>query len=503
MGAIDFSIWVGFGSYGGLVFALATAAGVAAYALRRRKGTGRQLARTMLACLVFCCLMFAPIWWMQSRFDLLGPTLGPIEVGFWLIWTALLGWALPLGTAVGYTLLARPQPLTGVVEVPDLAGVAGGAGMGRRAGVASRPAAVDDPGRLVEPLGPGHIWGQLVSLEGPFAGKPLPLTRAVNILGREADCDVVVPDDLASRHHAELRWDHGHVHLVDYGSLNGTRVNGQGVWGQVPLRDGDTIEIGAQRYRFEQKVLVPGGHDSAPRLEDDADETRKIAGALRSPAAVTAPPRTLALVALNGPSAGKRWELNGALATIGRDPTCEVCVPDTSVSRRHAQLVRQPSGLYVQDLASQNGTWLNDQPLGAPAPLRAGDVLRVGEVELRCELGLAGPVVDPWVSTPGVRTAVPTAPKAAGMPGATNRPGTASAPGAASFPGGTSMPGAASIPGATSMPGATARGAELAAGAAWADSAADMHLRLGPPGPRDRPHLAPPRLQPPRDGERG
>jgi pSer/pThr/pTyr-binding forkhead associated (FHA) protein len=444
MSETDFPTWFDAGSYGGLAFSLLVAAAIALYALRLRRGTPRQLARAMLACLVGCCLMFAPIWWAQSRFDLLGPTLDPTEIGFWLAWTALLGWSLPLGTALGYALLAAPQPLTGAVPVPALL-----RGQSRSPTPISHPTTPADPGRQIEPLGPGRAWGQLVPVSGPFAQRALPLTLQMTLLGREADCDIVVPDEQASRHHAELRWDHSHVHLVDRGSLNGTRVNGQGVLGRVPLRDGDVIEIGSQRYRFEYLAAPPRALTPSGPIATDAEETRKVPSPAAAMIRVPSSPIALALIAGNGPEPGKRWSLDAPLMTIGRDVACEICLPDSSVSRRHAQIVRQASGLYVQDLDSQNGTLLNGKPLLAPAPLRAGDVLQVGEVALRC--------------------------------GSTTAPALASA----------SDPRVAA-PAAASPPATDAAEAPRVERAL-----PNTHMLLSSqPRPADRPHLAPPRLLP-------
>jgi predicted component of type VI protein secretion system len=96
------------------------------------------------------------------------------------------------------------------------------------------------------------------------------------------------------------------------------------------------------------------------------------------------------LVAINGPTPGARWSI-GSLTTIGRDAANAIHLADSSVSRQHAQIVRQASGYYVQDVDSQNGTLLNGQPLAAPTMLRPGDVLKVGEVVLACELATPAP----------------------------------------------------------------------------------------------------------------
>jgi FHA domain/Domain of unknown function (DUF1707) len=64
-------------------------------------------------------------------------------------------------------------------------------------------------------------------------------------IGRDADCDLVLPDLTVSRVHAGLRRDAGGWLLDDIGSTNGTRVNGWRVTGPVPVRPGDRISFGA------------------------------------------------------------------------------------------------------------------------------------------------------------------------------------------------------------------------------------------------------------------
>ncbi|MBP6734875.1 MAG: FHA domain-containing protein, partial [Chromatiaceae bacterium] len=69
---------------------------------------------------------------------------------------------------------------------------------------------------------------------------------------------------------------------------------------------------------------------------------------------------------------------------IGRNGACALTlVGDDEVSARHARLFVQDRRLLLEDLGSTNGTWLNGVRLLAPTPLREGDVLRVGQTELR------------------------------------------------------------------------------------------------------------------------
>lgn len=371
MGELDFPTWFGAGSYGGLVCGLLAAAGVAGYALLRHRGTPRQLARAILVCLAASCLMLASIWWNQSRLDLYGPSLAPGEVLAALWATALFGWLVPLGVLAGYVLLAGMQP-TGASDT-----------QWRGVGDAAALAALDDPARRVEPLGEGMPWGRLVPVDGAFAGQVLPLTRKLTLLGREYNNDIVIDDERTSRYHAEIHWDHGHIEIVDRGSMNGTLVNRQSVRGRIPLKSGDVLDLGAQRYRLD---LVADGSGSAVRDGRAQDEeTRKMPGA--APASASGGERDAPPLVLTGGerlgSAG-RWELTQAVVTIGRDRERTISLPHESVSRLHAQIVRQRTGYFVSDLNSSNGTYLNGQPLAAPTLLSSGDVLRVGEIELRC-----------------------------------------------------------------------------------------------------------------------
>jgi hypothetical protein len=74
-----------------------------------------------------------------------------------------------------------------------------------------------------------------------------------------------------------------------------------------------------------------------------------------------------------------------ARAIVGRGAECDIVLDDASVSRRHAELVRDARGSYaVRDLSSGNGTFLEGVRVGErPVPVPAGSRLRFGEVELR------------------------------------------------------------------------------------------------------------------------
>jgi pSer/pThr/pTyr-binding forkhead associated (FHA) protein len=78
---------------------------------------------------------------------------------------------------------------------------------------------------------------------------------------------------------------------------------------------------------------------------------------------------------------GRSFELNGEL-TVGRAAGCQVALEDNYVSQLHARVFTRDGGVWVEDLGSTNGTYLNDQRVSAPLAVRRGDQLKVGSTVL-------------------------------------------------------------------------------------------------------------------------
>ncbi|MCC7118956.1 MAG: FHA domain-containing protein [Anaerolineales bacterium] len=68
---------------------------------------------------------------------------------------------------------------------------------------------------------------------------------------------------------------------------------------------------------------------------------------------------------------------------LGRDPGCDIPLKgDDTISTRHAQISYHHGQWWAQDLASTNGTLLNQLPLSTPTVLTSGDEIRCGETRL-------------------------------------------------------------------------------------------------------------------------
>jgi serine/threonine-protein kinase len=90
---------------------------------------------------------------------------------------------------------------------------------------------------------------------------------------------------------------------------------------------------------------------------------------------------------INGPDAGKKFQLDKLKMRMGRHPDCEVFVDSMECSRYHAQVLRADDGWALEDLGSRNGTLLNDDRVLERQTLRDGDRIGIGDVTLIFHLG--------------------------------------------------------------------------------------------------------------------
>jgi len=77
----------------------------------------------------------------------------------------------------------------------------------------------------------------------------------------------------------------------------------------------------------------------------------------------------------------RRFVLSNGVNTIGREPTCAVCINDPSVSRGHARIVVDEGRATLEDLNSKNGTQVMGQVIKAATVLKDGDEVEFGHVK--------------------------------------------------------------------------------------------------------------------------
>lgn len=122
---------------------------------------------------------------------------------------------------------------------------------------------------------PGVELPVLIGQSGPLNGKRWLIESDV-IIGRENNCEIVVPDRQVSRHHARISLrDRQGVMLEDLGSKNGTFCNGDQVINPVFLHDGDIVQIAVV-----QNFVYLSSDATMPMEKIDIQETKTRFGLL-------------------------------------------------------------------------------------------------------------------------------------------------------------------------------------------------------------------------------
>lgn len=89
---------------------------------------------------------------------------------------------------------------------------------------------------------------------------------------------------------------------------------------------------------------------------------------------------TASLRMVRGPQIGAVYPIKADRVTIGRNPQCDIFLNDMTVSREHAEIIKQSGAFIIGDLRSFNGVWVNNATVSRHA-LRAGDYIQIGKYD--------------------------------------------------------------------------------------------------------------------------
>ena len=92
----------------------------------------------------------------------------------------------------------------------------------------------------------------------------------------------------------------------------------------------------------------------------------------------------LEVVAALGYEPGTAFEIHES-ATLGRSPTADVRIDDPYASSAHARIFPRGQFMYIEDMGSTNGTYVNGRQLRRPERLKDSDTIRIGDTEYRYE----------------------------------------------------------------------------------------------------------------------
>ena len=216
----------------------------------------------------------------------------------------------------------------------------------------------------------------IVSIDGVVI-KEVQLTKDRTTVGRRPYNDIVIDNLAVSGEHAVLQMAGSEVYLEDLNSTNGTYVNGKAAKKQL-LQNGDNIEIGKYRIKFESEaagpsfektaIFKPGAHAMAPAPAPHAPAFSPSGmGDAGSPAAQHA-----AIQVLSGAAAGREVVLTKVVTTIGKPG-----VAVAAITRRH-------HGFVVHHVEGAGNPTLNGAPIGSePVSLKNGDLIELAGTQMQ------------------------------------------------------------------------------------------------------------------------
>ncbi|HEV2617103.1 MAG TPA: FHA domain-containing protein [Candidatus Acidoferrales bacterium] len=213
-------------------------------------------------------------------------------------------------------------------------------------------------------------------------------------IGRSPDNGLVIDNPAVSHYHARVFNEEGRLMLEDFGSMNGTFVNGQRVK-MVSLKPGDSVVIGKHSILISDSREVPNpfptasGAKPAPKINEtvmlDTKERRdflqKVAGAGESAQVAPSRVKVATLVVRKGRTDQREYTLSNKLTVIGRSALATVKLKAWFAPKAAAQINRRDDNSYYIGGADKIPT-INGQPVIHPTKLSPGDVIAVAGVEL-------------------------------------------------------------------------------------------------------------------------
>ncbi|MGC9467550.1 MAG: FHA domain-containing protein [Anaerolineae bacterium] len=175
------------------------------------------------------------------------------------------------------------------------------------------------------------------------------LDKSVVHIGRAPDNDIVLNFPTVSGHHLALDVTPSDVRVTDLNSTNGTMLKGRLITPRSPhpWREGETLRVG-DVWGNSISIVLKGA--AAPALHTYPLGMHRLA--------------------------------QHARILIGRDPASQITLDHPTVSRRHAEIVRQEGGHAIRDLGSVNGTFVNGQRVLDVVRLQEGDVIQLGPYKM-------------------------------------------------------------------------------------------------------------------------
>jgi len=214
-------------------------------------------------------------------------------------------------------------------------------------------------------------------------------------IGRSPDNGLVIDNPAVSHYHARVFNEEGRLMLEDFGSLNGTFVNGQRVK-MVTLKPGDSVAIGKHTIVVTDSREVRASsldydqaRPPAPKIKEtmmlDTKERREflhqVAAVGESAQVAPSRLRIPTLLVLSGRTDQREYTLNDKLTVIGKSAMATVKLRGWFAPKAAAQINRREDNSYYIGAADRTPS-VNGQPVARPTKLSSGDIIEVSGLQL-------------------------------------------------------------------------------------------------------------------------
>ena len=198
----------------------------------------------------------------------------------------------------------------------------------------------------------GNCHLKLKVVHGDQAGSEYNIVFLQMIIGRGTDATVQLQKNAgASRKHALLSIENDELYITDLNSGNGTFVDGRRISEPTPLYIASQVTIGEQSL--------------------EVNELRREEGAFR-----------VTFKEIAGADVGQFYSVSVREMTIGRGKTARLRLSDSTgtLSRLHVQFELTNGQIYLRDLGSTNGTYVDGNRIGEPKLVNIGSVIKFGGI---------------------------------------------------------------------------------------------------------------------------
>jgi pSer/pThr/pTyr-binding forkhead associated (FHA) protein len=214
-------------------------------------------------------------------------------------------------------------------------------------------------------------------------------------IGRSPENGLVIDNPAVSHYHARVFQEEGRLMLEDFGSLNGTFVNGQRVK-MVTLKPGDSVMVGKHTIvvseSTEPRGLTTWSGDArppAPKINETVmldtkarrDFLQQVAAGGESSQMAPTRVKVATLIVRNGKTDRKEYSLTDKLTVVGKSGMATVKLKGWFAPKAAAQINRREDNDYYIGAADKVPS-VNGVPIVHPTKLASGDVIAVAGIEL-------------------------------------------------------------------------------------------------------------------------